>query len=579
LLFVLSSVAPLGCLNAFFAREVPVTAQNRPLGEDEASRLRAREVEARSADLVLIARRVITAGADAEGGPARGVAVRQGTVMAVGSEAEIQGLITASTQILNLPGATVTAGMVDSHTHVVGAALAEDAVDLSGITDVSKAMERISRHSTWDPTAWIWAWGAPAALLEGGLDRAALDAATRKTPTLVSRADGHAALCNSASLKILGISVKSIDPPGGRVVRDKDGQPTGLLLEAAAEDAFRRMPLPPRGRLKALLMVALSRLAERGLTAVHEMAASPDAVAALMELEFEGRLPVRVALWIDGAHPGWPALRDRGPRSAGGTTKVEVIGVKLFLDGTLGARTAALSMAYSDAPAERPPPRLDVEATRRRLVEASKAGFGVALHCIGDQALETALAALEGAKAAGVRFPLPPRIEHAQIARPDQLARLAALGAVASVQPLHACQDSALAPARLGPDRLPHAYRAASFLKAGIPTLLGSDTPVAPSDPRLAFQVAVFRAAAPTWPACAAPEEALTPRQALAALTEAPGATLDPARHRGRVVPGAPADLVVWDVDPLAQPAAFAQARALATIVQGRVIHRSSAVP
>ncbi|MEZ4430968.1 MAG: amidohydrolase family protein [bacterium] len=398
-------------------------------------------------------------------------------------------------------------------------------------------------EGTWDPPA------DPAAALRP------LDALPR--PALLHRVDRHVAWANAAALAAAGITAATPDPPGGRIERDRGGRPTGRLVDNAIRLVAAAIPPPELDRRRRRLRAALDRFAAAGLTGVHDLCTSAAELAAWRALAAEGPLPLRVALYLDADDPALAAVIAEGPASeAASEAAPHIAGVKLFADGALGSRSAWLAAPYADAPHTCGQPIVHGAALITRVARSAAAGWGVAVHAIGDAAARDTVDAFAAARRAGHRAPL--RIEHAQVVDPATLTRLAGLDVFAGVQPTHAAADRPFARARLGARRLAWAYRLRALAAAGATVLIGSDCPIAPIDPLGAL------AAAREGP------EALDFDAALAA------ATRDPARaigaRRGRLAPGWPADVTLVSADP--RLVGFGRVRALATVVAGRVVSR-----
>jgi hypothetical protein len=472
---------------------------------------------------------------------------------------------------IDLGGATVLPGLADAHTHLQALGAASRQLDLRAATSEAEAADMVReaaasappgrwiRGRGWDQNAW------PGGAMPG---RAALDRVAPDTPVVLARVDGHALWVNGCALARAGISASTPDPEGGEILRDARGAPSGVLVDAAADRLEARLPAPGADEVRADLLAALELCRRAGLTAVHDLGTGPEALAALRALERERRLPLRVAVYLGGR---WEQVEAalRGPIERGGL--LHVVGVKLFADGALGSRGAALLEPYADRPGATglmvtPPAEL---ARRARVVD--EAGLQVAIHAIGDRANR---AALDAIAALGPRSRPRHRIEHAQVVAPGDLPRFGALGVVASVQPAHATSDMGWAPARLGPRRLASAYAWRSLLRAGATLVLGSDAPVESHDPWRGVHAAVTRQDPAGAPAGGfLPGERITVAEALEALCVAPAAAAGDDGPAG-IRPGARADLTVVDLDPFEVAAArLASVRTLRTVVAGRELH------
>jgi predicted amidohydrolase YtcJ len=505
------------------------------------------------------------------------VLIREGVVACVGTPAECAAAARAPLERLALGAGSAVPGLADAHGHVLWYARAREEVACGGLPDAAACAARVAeRARATSPGAWIrgrgWAEsGWPGARLP---DAAQLDRAAPRNPVLLVRVDGHAAWVNGLALAAAGIGPETADPPGGRIVRDDRGHPTGVLVDGAMELVARLLPRPGAEELERLLCAGLEALARLGLSAVHDAGVEPDALQAYRRLAEAGRLPIRVHAMLDGQAP-LPQLEEElrrwarwVPAPAGNLT---VRTVKVFADGALGSRGAALLEDYADEPGNRGLLLLAPEALRARISAAAAAGFQPAVHAIGDRACREVLDAFaEGGPALRA---LRPRLEHAQILQPEDLARLGELGVVASMQPTHATADGGWARRRLGEGtaRLAGAYACRSVARAGAALAFGSDFPVEDPDPRRGLHAAEVRRCADG--TIFGDGERLTRAEALRAFTLGVAFAERSEGRRGAVVPGADADLTCFAEDVLAVPAESLPALPVThTIVAGRVV-------
>lgn len=447
-------------------------------------------------------------------------------------------------------GADATHGVSRDHANRLDATggISLDRADATGGSDAIDGIDHWLRGAGWDEGTWDPP-ADPAAALRP------LDALAR--PALLHRVDRHVAWANAAALAAAGITAATPDPPGGHIEREATGRPTGRLVDNAIRLVAAAIPPPDLDRRRRRLRAALDRFAAAGLTGVHDLCTSAADLAAWRAPAADGPLPLRVALYLDADDPALAAVIAEGPGPAASPEAAPLVaGVKLFADGALGSRSAWLAAPYADAPDTCGLPIVHGAALTARVSAYAAAGWGVAVHAIGDAAARDTVDAFTAARRAGHTAPL--RIEHAQVVDPATLARLAGLDAFAGVQPTHAAADRPFARARLGERRLGWAYRLRALAAAGATVLIGSDCPIAPIDPLGAL------AAAGEGP------EALDFDAALAA------ATRDPARaigaRRGVLAPGWPADVTLVSADPRVE--GFGRVRALAAVVAGRVVSR-----
>ncbi|HEY6100760.1 MAG TPA: amidohydrolase family protein, partial [Anaeromyxobacter sp.] len=386
----------------------------------------------------------------------------------------------------------------------------------------------------------------------------------------IARVDGHASWVNARALAAAGIGPGTPDPPGGRILRGSGGKPSGILIDAAQDLVLRKIPAPTAAEIEEELLAGLRELVALGLTEVHDAGVGPQALDVYRRLAAEDRLPIRVYAMIDG-EVALPALEAELARwkGAGERGRLTVRAVKLYADGALGSRGAALFEDYADDAGNRglllTPP--DLLAAKVRAV--ARAGLQPAVHAIGDRAVSIVLDAFE---AAGDLRALRPRIEHLQIIRPRDVPRLAASGAVASMQPVHATSDGPWVAARLGAgtERYLGAYAWRTVLRAGVPLAFGSDFPVEDADPRAGIAATEERIARDGTPFTQ--EQRLSRGEALGAFTAGAAYAAFAEGRRGMIREGFDADLTVFAEDVLAGPAERVRSsRVTHTIVGGRI--------
>ena len=462
------------------------------------------------------------------------ITVAGGRVTWLGSAREARRCAPART-IHRLDGAFMVPGLVDSHLHLGLMGRAEDAVDLSHVRGIDELVAAVRARES---DAWIEGVGWDDAQWPVPLSPEALHAALPAVPIVLHRRDHHAAWVSRPLLAAAGIDGRSADPPGGRVDRDVEGQPNGLLLDAAIEPVHRALPQPSPAQRARWLVCAVTRCRAAGLTAVHEICTPAGDVGALRALDETDRLPVRVDAFLDSEDDAFAPLFEAGPVAG---RRFCVVGVKLFCDGALGSRGAWLSSPYSDDPDTTGLRIIHGHPLRNRVRCYGERGFHVAVHGIGDGAAADIIAAFTEARARGVRSRL--RLEHAQIVDPESLARVGGLDLVCAVQPVHAIDDGAWYLRRLGPGRAEWAYRLRSLADAGARVVLGTDAPISALDP-----MATLRAATTTRRPRGA-DEALSVAHALRAHSvDAAYAVGGPS---GGLAPGHRADFTLLDGDPL----------------------------
>ncbi|MGE0741954.1 MAG: amidohydrolase [Hyphomonadaceae bacterium] len=484
---------------------------------------------------------------------------------------------------IDLGGAAAFPGFTDSHVHLTYVGMAAMVLDLVGVESIAALQRRLADYARAHPSGpiigrgWIEThWPERRFPTRGDLDGIVGD-----RPVFLERIDGHAAVVNSAALALAGIDASTPDPDGGRIERDASGAATGMLIDNAAALAQSRFPSPTDAQRREALRQAARIYAARGWTGVHNMSTSGDEHIDFLDLDGAGDMPLSANLYlappqryVDAART-WETMRARG---AFESARVRVRGYKLYMDGALGSRGAALLAPYSDASGDgllvTPPDEL-----RLMLSHAREYGVQVATHAIGDRGNRLVLDAYRDAFAnsptalRAARW----RIEHAQVIAREDLPRFAELGVIASMQPSHAISDLHFAPARLGPDRLAGAYAWRSLLASGAVVCAGSDAPVEKGDPLIEFYAATYRHdlsgfAGPDWRG----EEAVSRAQALHMLTTAPAFASFSEAERGTIEPGKRADLSAFSVDLMeAAPMDIPTARAVLTVSGGRITHQA----
>jgi predicted amidohydrolase YtcJ len=489
-----------------------------------------------------------------------------GRIEAVGPAAALARRVPAGTPVYELPDALVTPGFVDGHTHFAMWALSRRRVQLAGSATREEAVRRVAGSSP--VQGWIVGQGWDANGWERAPDRAALDAVQRG-PVYLDSLDVHAAWVNSAALAAAGIRRDTPDPFGGRIVRDGAGEPTGVLLERAVELMAPHLPEPPPALLDAALREAQAEAHGLGITGIHNVEGD-GALAAFERLAASDALRLRVLF-----HPpvtSLDGLAGRGVRSGAGSAWLRIGGVKLFLDGSLGSRTAWMLEPYQGS-RDRGMPITSADEAARAMRAAAAAGIASTVHAIGDAAVRRALDLM----APLPRVAIPHRIEHFQCVDEADLDRAAAAGLVVSMQPAHLLTDIPLVERHWG-GRGRGAYAFESLRRRRTPMVFGSDVPVASIDPREGLFAALERRSDAGGPAGGwRPEEKLSFDEAVRAYTVGAAHAGGGGHRSGTLAPGQEADLVAWAFDPAVERGAGDAARAGSvrlTVVGGEVVMR-----
>lgn len=500
-----------------------------------------------------------------------------------GARSQVQLLESAAggaIRTLDLAGATAFPGFVDAHAHFVGIGLREMTLNLEGTASIAELKTRLARFAADQPAGPITGRGwIETHWPEGRFPtRADLDAVVNDRPVYLERADGHTGVANSAALALGGVTAATTDPSGGQVLRDAAGQPTGMLIDRAQALVAGRMPQPDTALKREALRRANRLYLQRGWTGLHGMSAAAEDVTLATALAASGELKLRSEHYLD------PSSADevlaRGPY-ADATGRVRVRGLKLYADGALGSRGAALLAPYADAAKSSGLLQMAKDEAQGWMRRAQRVNAQVATHAIGDRGNRLVLdwyqelLAGDGtpqAKAAGAARRW--RIEHAQVISPQDIPRFAQLGVMASMQPSHAIGDLYFAGARLGPLRLKGAYAWRSLLDSGAIICAGSDAPVEKGDPLIEFYAAVHRHsldgfAGPSWGL----DQVVTRAEALRMLTWAPAYACGREHELGTLEVGKRADLSVFSKDLMTvPPAEILQAKAVYTVVDGEVV-------
>ena len=490
-----------------------------------------------------------------------------GRIRGVGNASVIDRQAPRDLPRLEYPEALITPGFVDGHTHFIMWALGRRRVRLAGARTRAEALARVAAGAP--SQGWVLGHGWDANGWGERPDRHALDQ-VHASPVYLDSLDVHAAWVNSAALAVARTTRDTPDPEGGRIVRDGVGEPTGVLLERAVELVARVIPPPSPDILDDALREAQTEAHRLGVTGIHDVE-DERAWGAFRRLEESGDLRLRVLF-----HPpvaALPALVARGQRSGRGSRWLGMGGVKLFLDGSLGSRTAWMLEPYEGS-RDRGMPVAGERAAAEAMRLAAENGIAVTAHAIGDAAVRQALDLLEPLPSAAV----PHRIEHFQCVHPHDLARAARAGIVASMQPAHLLTDIPLIERHWGP-RGRGAYAFRSLLQQGTPLVFGSDVPVASVDPREGVYAAMDRRAADATPRHGwRPEERLGFEEVVRGYTVGAARASGTGGRLGRLAPGLEADLVAWAVDPAVERGegeAFRAGRAVLTVAGGEIVmHR-----
>jgi predicted amidohydrolase YtcJ len=523
---------------------------------------------------------------------AEAVAVKDGRIAWVGSTAEAKTLFGNAAETLDLAGATVLPGIIDAHAHLMSLGESFLKLDLKGIATPEEVARRVKeKAATVRSGEWILGWGWDEGKWAGNYPtHELLTEAAPTNPVFLTGLHSFAAWANKRALLVAGINKNTRDPENGKIIRDeKTGEPSGVLINRAQDLIASHVPPLDLDSVKIALELAARECLRNGLTSVHEARVTPIMLRAFREMIKKGRLPLRVYAMLDGANP---ALIDewlkRGPE-IDPQHRLTIRSVKVFADGSLGSRGAALFEPYTDAPNTKgsiTTSEADIyELTRRCLGR----GFQVATHAIGDAANHQVLDAYEKAlkQAPGATPGISTsdaragendarlRIEHAQVLAAADIPRFAELGVIASMQPTHCTSDMAWAEKRIGPARIKGAYAWRSVLKTGAHVPISSDFPGETLNPFYGIYAAVTRQDPQGKPEGGwYPDQRMTMEEALRGYTiEAAYAEFE-EKQKGSIENGKLADLIVISKDPTTvAPRELLRISVLKTFIEGKLVH------
>jgi predicted amidohydrolase YtcJ len=486
-----------------------------------------------------------------------GLVFEAGKVLATGDAAELSRRF-PSAQHIDGQHLTLLPGLMDAHGHVLALGTDATQIALYDTQSLAEAQARVRAYAK-DNADRPWLLGAGWNQVKWKLGRfplaGELDAVVADRPVLLWRVDGHAAWLNTAALRACGITQASADPVGGRIERNADGNPSGVLVDKAMNLADKCVPEPSPAQRRAALKAALTQINAVGLTSVGDAGDSAQDIALYKEFADQGLLSARIYAMIHDTGADFLALSKSGPLLGYGNDHLTVRAVKLFADGALGSRGAALLAPYSDQPNQRGLLFMSDAEMQRKIATALRAGYQVNVHAIGDAANRQVLDGFEGAYKAVGGADLRNRIEHAQVVAPADIPRFKQLNLIASMQPTHATSDMNMAQDRIGAKRLEGAYAWRTFLDQGTRIAGGSDFPVESPNPFFGLHAAVTRtdhAGQP--PGGWHSEQAMTLVEAFRAFTLDAAYAQHQEKTLGSLEPGKWADFILIDRDLFKMP-------------------------
>jgi predicted amidohydrolase YtcJ len=534
------------------------------------------------ADLIVTNARVYTA--DDARPLVEAFAVRDGRVVFVGSQREAGMLKGASTRVLDAQGRTIIPGMVDAHAHFAGLAQKLRAVDLVGTKSLDEVIARVAEKAKTLPKGtWITGrgWDQNAWADTKFPTHAPLSAAIPDHPVILTRVDGHAGFVNAAAMQLAGLTRTTKDPDGGKILKDAQGNPSGVLIDRAQGIVGAKVPEFTREEMRSALKDAIARMHSFGLVGMHDAGASRANIDLFEDMAQKQELNLRLYVMIGDDSVALRHYFAQGPRSALHNGQVWVRAVKLYADGAMGSRGAALLEPYSDDP-NNTGLLLSAPAHIQDVAEAGlRAGFQINTHAIGDRGNRVVLDAYERAIGRVPRVDHRFRVEHAQILHYDDIPRFAQLGVIPSMQASHQTSDMYWIGKRLGPTRLYGAYAWQSLLQTGVVIPNGSDFPVEEVNPLISFHAAIARQDGRDWPAGGwFPEQKMSREDALRSMTIWPAYSGFQEKELGSITAGKYADFVVLDQDIMRVPVELVlKTKVLATYVGGKTVYEASPRP
>jgi predicted amidohydrolase YtcJ len=537
-----------------------------------------------AADLVLTNGRIYTV--DNARPVVTALAARSGRVIFVGSDAEARVLSSSSTRLIDLHGATVVPGIVDAHGHLLGLGYMLQSANVAGSASYQEVVDRVkARAKDVKPGVWIrgrgWdqtRWASKEFPTHELLSRTFPD-----NPVVLERIDGHAVLANAKAMELAHITAATAEPSGGRILKLASGAPSGVFIDNAAGLIEQAIPAATREQTRNAILAAIDECNRWGLTGIHDPGVDPKTVAIYEELAKAGKYKLRNYVML--SDPGEPTaavtlsnpyLR-RGPQSALYDGHLWIRAIKLYADGALGSRGAALLAPYSDDPTNSgllvsPPAHIEAWAET-----ALRSGFQVNVHAIGDRGNRIALDAFEGALRRVPRANHRFRVEHAQVISQQDIPRFAKLGVIPSMQATHQTSDMRWAESRLGPERILGAYAWRSLLNTGVVIPNGTDFPVEEVNPLLTFHAAVTRQDPENSPAGGwYPDQKMTREEALQSMTIWPAYAGFQESVLGSLTPGKYADFVVLDRDIMRVPdTEILGTRVISTWIGGKRVYEA----
>ncbi|TAK63893.1 MAG: amidohydrolase [Bacteroidetes bacterium] len=529
-----------------------------------------------NADMLLVNGAVYTL--DEHNTVAQAIAISGDKIVATGSTGELMRRY-PGVMAIDLKGKTVLPGLTDGHAHILGEGSRIFNLDLVGTTSPQQIAEIVAKRAAEVPAgSWIMGrgWDQNDWDVKEFPTKELLDNAAPNNPVKLRRVDGHADWVNSKVLELAGINATTPDTTGGKIVRDASGNPTGVLIDNASDLLDKAVPKLTNEDVEQRLIAALNECASLGLTQVHDMGVDLQTIAVMKKIIDEGKCPIRIYALIGGAGETWNYYLMKGPELGYGNNMLNVRGIKMYIDGALGSRGAALLDDYSDDPGNKGltvNTEEQLEAVCRQAIEH---GFQVCTHAIGDRGNNIVLNVYEKVMKKNSKDShfLRWRIEHCQVLQPSDIPRFAELGIIPAMQPTHATSDMYWAEARLGQERVKYAYAWRSLLEAGSIIVGGSDFPVESVNPLLGFYAGATRSDVKGYPADGwHREQKMTREESARAFSQWAAYGSFEEQTKGTIEVGKWADLTILSKDIMTIPdQEILSANVEMTIVGGKIV-------
>jgi len=502
-----------------------------------------------------------------------------GKVICVGMAADLAGKHALATRI-DGKGASLLPGLTDAQGHIKWLGESLRSIALRGSPTLVDTQERLRVFAAARPGArWLTGsgWNHVTWKLGRFPTAAEIDKVVVDRPVWLIRVDAHAGWANTKAMQLAGITKDTPDPKGGRIERDAEGNPTGVFIDAAMGLVADIIPLPDEQEREVALQAALEHLNAQGLTSVHDAGADRQMIKTMRGFADRGRLPLRVYSMINGAGDDFAVLSQDGPLIGYGDDRLTIRSVKLYADGALGSRGAALFEPYTDDPTNKGLLFESRQEMKHKIESVLKAGFQANVHGIGDAAIKQVMDSFEQTYATVGGRALRNRIEHAQVVDVAQIPRFIDLGLIASMQPTHATSDMNMAEDRVGVERIKGAYAWRTLLNQGTKIAAGSDFPVESANPFYGIHAAVTRSDHEGNPLAGwHPEQAMTLFEAFRAFTLDAAYAAHQEATQGSIEPGKWADFILVDQDIFAvSPADIWRTRVLQTWVGGKKVYQA----